>query len=375
MLVSNPVKPIQVAAIRVDASITMGTGHVMRCLALADLLHTRGVRSHFISRAHPGNMIAAIRLRGFEVIELPAGPTDFRPVPQPDAPLPVHAGWLGCDWRGDAGETLRAVQTITPDLLVIDHYAIDMRWEKVLRPHVRQMMVVEDLADRKHECDFLLDQNWFGGQTANRYEGLIPEACVRMLGPGYALLKPEYSALRAVMPPRDGEVRRVLVFLGGSDPADTTGKVLNALGRPDLVHLVVDVVQGVNHPNPQGLALKVAGRPATHLHRGLPTLAGWMARADLMISGGGSTTWERMCLGLPAVVISIADNQTATNEAMAAAGYIDFLGECSRVGADAIAGAVRRCMDAPQRLKRMSRMSQDLVPGTGAGRVCDRVLG
>jgi len=368
-------KRIQTVAIRVDASMTMGTGHIMRCLTLADALLTRGVHCHFICRGHPGHMIDAIRRRGFEVTELPAGASGFQPAPAADVPLPVHAGWLACDWKADAEQTLRAAEAIKPDLLVVDHYAIDFRWENVLRSIVPSIMAVDDLADRRHLCDFLLDQNWFGDDMLRRYQGLVSDHCVSMLGPGYALLKPEYATLRNLMPPRDGEIRRVLVFMGGSDPTDTTSKVMEALGQPDLEHLVVDLVLGLNHPDPEGLTRRMSARHATHVHRGLSSLAGWMARADLMISAGGSTSWERMCLGLPAIVISIADNQTATSAAMAEAGYIDFLGGCADVDVGTIIAALRRCMEDSSRLAKISRLSQDLVSGTGTQRVCDLLLG
>lgn len=367
-------KCIRVVAIRVDASMTMGTGHVVRCLTLADMLRTRHVQCHFVCREHPGHMIDAIRQRGFEVIVLPAGASDFQSTPAADVLLPAHADWLASDWKVDAEQTSRAVEAVRADLLVVDHYAIDFRWENFLRSRVPSIMVIDDLADRKHACDFLLDQNWFGSDTQSRYQGLVPENCALMLGPGFALIKPEYAMLRSLMPPRDGEIRRVLVFMGGSDPADTTSKVMEALDQPGFEQLVVDLVLGLNHPDPEGLVRKMAARHATHVHRNLSSLAGWMARSDLMISAGGSTSWERMCLGLPAIVISIADNQTATSAAMAEAGYIDFLGGCADVGIDAIAGALRRCMESPSRLTKMSRMSQDLVLGTGVQRVCDLLL-
>lgn len=360
---------------RTDASRQIGTGHVVRCLALADELRARGLESYFVCRTHPGNMIAAIRQRGYYVMELLAGPAPLQPELEADGARPAHACWLGCDWRSDVEQTLSAMQAIKPDMLVIDHYAIDIRWEESLRPYVRRMVVIDDLADRRHECDFLLDQNWFGDDMSRRYRGMIPDHCVTMLGPQYALLKPEYETLRALMPPRDGEVRRVLVFMGGTDPSNETGKVIDALAQPRLAHLLVDVVVGANHPDPQGITHKAAARPATHLYSGLPSLAGRMARADLMISAGGSISWERMCLGLPAVVISIAANQMGTNTAMQAAGYIDFLGESTHVSAEMISDAIGRCLQDPERLRQISRRCQDLVPGTGAERVCDLVLG
>lgn len=368
-------KPTPVFSFRVDASLTMGTGHVMRCLTLAEALRTRGAQCHFICRSHLGNLIATIRQRGFSVAALPSVFEDFQPQADDVGLLPSHAHWLGCDWRIDAEQTLDVLHVIKPDWLMIDHYSIDARWERRLAPASKRVMVIDDLADREHECDLLLDQNWFGEQAPGRYRGLVPAGCRCMLGPAYALLRPEYAQLRSLMPPRDGIVRRALVFMGGSDPANQTGKVLDALMQPGLDQLVVDVVIGVNHPDPQGIARKVEARPATNLYSGLPSLAGWMARADLMIGGGGSTTWERMCLGLPAVVISIADNQAPTNLAMTKAGYIDFLGEMDSVSVDMVAAALRRRLANPYALKLMSVLTQDLVTGTGSRVVCAHLLG
>lgn len=367
-------KCIQTVAIRVDASMAMGTGHVVRCLTLADMLRTRGVRCHFVCREHPGHMINAIRQRGFEVTALPAVATGFQPAPSAGVPMLAHAGWLGCNWSCDADQTLHAVRAIKPDLLVIDHYAIDIRWEKVLRSHVRRIMVVDDLADRAHECDFLLDQNWFGDDISRRYQGLTPDHCVTMLGPGYALLKPEYATLRAHIPPRDGEVRRLLVFMGGSDPTNETSKVIEALKHPGLMHLLVDVVIGANHPDPLGIASKAEARRGTCVHRGLPSLAGLMMRADLMVGGGGATTWERMCLGLPAVVICIADNQAEMNRALSKAGYFESLGGKDDVDAKRVAETVIAVIESREVLITMSKRSRELVGGDGASRVCDALL-
>lgn len=352
----------------------MGTGHVVRCLTLAESLRARGASCQFVCRDHPGNMLAHIQANGFEVRSLPVS-LGAVVVPAAGQLAPAHSSWLGVDWETDAGQTLGAMSGVAVDWLVVDHYAIDARWERRLRPVSKKLMVIDDLADRSHECNLLLDQNWFGEQTPGRYRSLVPASCRCMLGPSHALLRPEYAELRALMPPRDGMVRRVLVFMGGSDPLDQTGDVLDALMRPGLDQLVVDVVMGVNHPDPQGIARKVAARPASNLFSGLPSLAGLMARADLMIGGGGSTTWERMCLGLPAVVISIADNQTPTNLAMMKAGYIDFLGQGDKVSVDMIAAAVRAKLADAGGMQLMSRLSQELVQGAGVSMLTEYLLG
>jgi UDP-2,4-diacetamido-2,4,6-trideoxy-beta-L-altropyranose hydrolase len=319
-------------------------------------------------------MIDEIRLRGFDVTILPFCDSGFKSAAEAEVPLPSHARWLGCDWRYDAEQTLKAVQIIKPDLLVIDHYAIDIQWEGILRPNVQRIMVIDDLADRRHECDFLLDQNWFGEDFSHRYQGLTPDKCVTMQGPGYALLKPEYAILRNLMPLRDGDVKRVLVFMGGSDLTNETGKVIKALMHPELMHLVVDVVIGPNHPDKFDITSKVAARHGTYLHIGLPSLAGLMVRADLMIGGGGSTTWERMCLGLPAMVICIAGNQTEMNLALSRHGYLRLLGYRDDVDATLVSDRISSFIKSRELLIAMSEKSRALVNGDGASRVCDELL-
>ena len=368
-------------AFRTDASLQMGSGHVMRCLTLADALKAKGAQCHFISRAHPGHLLEVIHQRGYKVDSIlppvilaqTAIKTIAIKVPDPQQE-PAHAAWLGSAWQTDAQETAAILGDLQPDWLVVDHYALDQRWEEALAPHYRKLLVIDDLADRPHHCNLLLDQNWFSEHTASRYRNLVPLHCNCYLGPEYALLKPEYAQLRSNMPPRDGTVRRVLVFLGGSDPTNQTGKVLTALMQPSFAHLQVDMVIGQNHPDVEGIASQVAARPGSTLHQGLPTLAHLMSRADLMISAGGSTTWERLCLGLPGVVISVAANQTNTNIALMNAGYIDFLGEMNEVSVSNIADAVLHSLANAATLKAQSSLGQKLVAGDGARVLCERLL-
>ena len=360
-------------ALRTDASLQMGTGHAMRCLTLADALKAQGAHCHFISREHPGHLLEVIRQRGHAVTALPAG--KLSPATENDSvQQPAHAAWLGCGWQIDAQQTGAILASLQPDWLVIDHYALDQRWETALQPHYQKLMVIDDLADRAHCCDLLLDQNWFGDDSPTRYRNLVPLHCKCYLGPEYALLKPEYAQLRELMPPRDGTVRRMLVFLGGSDATNQTSKVLEALMEPGFARLQVDVVIGQNHPDVEGIAAQVAARPGSTLHQSLPTLAHLMSRADLMISAGGSTTWERMCLGLPAIVISVAANQTSTNVALMNAGYIDFLGEMNEVSVSNVADAVRHSLANAAMLKAQISLGQKLVSGIGAQVVCQQIL-
>src|SRR5207244_2861084 len=286
-------------AFRTDCGTRIGTGHVRRCLTLAEELRRRGARVVFISREQPGDLISLTARSGFETLRLPfIGGASERDE--------GHAAWLGVPQAVDAESTIAALNGLKPDWLVVDHYAINAEWEKALRPAVNRILVIDDLADRDHDCDALLDQNYFGADTASRYDHHLPETCIRLLGPVFALLQPHYAVIRSALPPRDGYIRRILIFFGGSDQTNETAKVLTALSHPSLMHLAVDVVLGSNHPNPEGVRTLVAARANTILHGELRSLAGLMARADLAVGAAGATTWERLSVGLPSIIVTIA---------------------------------------------------------------------
>ncbi|MFH1884106.1 MAG: UDP-2,4-diacetamido-2,4,6-trideoxy-beta-L-altropyranose hydrolase, partial [Planctomycetota bacterium] len=225
--------------IRADASGQIGTGHVMRCLTLADELRGRGAEVIFVCREFAGNLCGYIEEKGYIVHRLPVSNDqehDF------ESNL-KHASWLGADWQTDA----RQVEEVFKDLdthldwLVVDHYALDEKWEGYLRPYVKKIMVIDDLADRAHDCDLLMDQN-FHENLESRYDGLVPPGCIKLLGPKYAALRPEFREVRKNLRKRDGHVKRIMIFFGGSDPTNETAKTLEAmymLNRPDVA---VDVV-------------------------------------------------------------------------------------------------------------------------------------
>lgn len=347
--------------IRTDASARIGLGHLARCRTLAMALRDQGATVRFICRAHSGHQIAALRADGFDVASLPAPPYQ-------DAADGDYAAWLGVPQDQDAVETLAALSAVPPDWLIVDHYGLDTCWELALRPHVDRILVIDDLASRRHDCDLLLDQN-YAPTGVSRYQGLLPPAARTLLGPAYALLRPEYAQHRRILRTRDGQVRRVLVFFGGTDPINLSGCALSALSDPALDHLEVDLVIGANHPQRKALTAQAAARPGTRVHGLRPHLADLMDAADLAIGAGGATTWERCCLDLPSLVVSLAENQRSVCEALAAAGLIQFLGECDQVTSADLHAAVIELVNSPERLIALSKAAAALVDGLGAARV------
>lgn len=302
-------------AIRVDASVQIGTGHLMRCLALADALLRSGAATRFITRHMSQYLQDMVTAEGHE-IRLLDSPSDHmcesRPVP--------HAAWLGTSQHADAKDSVIALSDGAWDWLIVDHYALDVRWESQLRPSAKKILVIDDLADRFHDCDLLLDQNLYY-DIDDRYRGKIPENCQLLLGPHFALLREEFARTRERSGPRIGNVRRLLIFFGGVDEANYTGRVIEALSQLSTDHIHVDVVIGVSHPCRKQIEAK-SNECGFRCHVQTSRMAELMAGADLAIGAGGTALWERCCLGLPALVICAADNQRAQIEEAACRGLL-----------------------------------------------------
>lgn len=356
-------------AFRVDASVHIGTGHVIRCLTLADRLAARGAACDFVMRAHPGNLIEQVRDRGYEVFELPDGTG----APS-DADGTAHAAWLGTDRSTDAAQTRDALTGQPPyDWLVIDHYAIDARWQAQLGQVARRVFVIDDLADRAHDCDLLLDQNL---QAApGRYASLLPGTAQTLLGPRYALLRPEFEAHRATLQ-RDagGAVARILVFLGGIDAPGLTLPVLQMIEKLRGPDVQAEVVVGAANPRREIIADWCASRSWTILHDGNADMGSLTAACDLAIGAGGTTMWERAALAIPSVVVAIAENQKPGSEAVAAEGAALYVGDEGSVENGALEAALRVVLTNPWLREQLSKRSALLVDGRGAARVADRLL-
>jgi UDP-2,4-diacetamido-2,4,6-trideoxy-beta-L-altropyranose hydrolase len=337
----------------------------MRCLTLAEALRERGARTRFVCRAHPGGLIELPQQRGMSVSALPE-PKGAHP----DTDSERYAYWLGVTQKEDAQQTIQALQGEHPDWLIVDHYGLDSAWERTLRGHAGKLLVIDDLANRQHDCDLLLDQNYSIGASA-RYRKLVPEGAALALGPRYALLRREYLQHRKALRAREGTVRRVLIFFGGSDPHNMTGMALDALSGAEFEGLEVDVVFGPNNAHHAFLDRAIAARPRTRSYGQRPHLADLMAQADLAIGAGGTTTWERLCLGLPSLAISIAENQEPTCEALSGAGLLRYLGRHDQVQTSAIARELRECIRKPEALLDLSGRGKLAVDGLGTMRLVE----
>ncbi len=352
-------------AIRTDASIQIGTGHVMRCLTLADELRHRDAEVVFVCREHKGNLCDLISGKGFAVLRLPVRPTregNVEPWSGGGGTAPFGAGWLGATWQGDADDTVAALSASgAADWLVVDHYALDARWESRLSSLAHRILVIDDLADRRHECDLLLDQN-FVSQFQTRYDALVREGTPLLLGPQYALLRREFlDAVSRRARTRGDQPLRLFVFFGGTDPTCETAKALRAL---NLLSCPVEADVVVGAGNPKRLQIASSCREQRlEFHCQIDNIAELMRRADLALGAGGATTWERCFLGLPALAVSVAANQTEVTRAVASAGAQIDLGWHEDVDESRFVRHIERLVTAQNVLAAMGATGVELMGG------------
>lgn len=312
---------------RVDTSLQMGTGHVMRCLTLAQVLKENGADAEFICRKHEGNLIDKIRSSGLNVHEL--GLFEETKV---DTSL-VHSHWLGATQQQDADACIDILKTKKVDWLIVDHYALDEHWQERLKPYYEKLMVIDDLADRKHQCDILLDQTF--GRQQEDYLAFTTKGCELLLGSQYALLRPEFSKWRGFSLERrtKSEFKQLLINMGGVDVDNVTESVLDELKLCNLPKdIKVTIVMGSSAPHLESVKSKAIALPCkTEVKVDVGNMAEIMANSDIAIGAAGATTWERCCLGLPTVQIVIAENQLFSAETLSRHNIVKLVKEIKEI--------------------------------------------
>ncbi|WP_101845769.1 UDP-2,4-diacetamido-2,4,6-trideoxy-beta-L-altropyranose hydrolase [Halobacillus sp. Marseille-P3879] len=351
--------------IRTDASVEIGSGHVMRCLTLADQLRRKGAGVSFICRLLRGNMIQQIQDNGFRVYTLPS------PVEEhfnKDRSIP-YSSWLEVDWKTDCKHTSALLEKyIKADWLVVDHYAIGEKWERSIRNYTDRIMVIDDLADRVHDCDLLVDQNLYKNYH-HRYQDLVPGHTVKLLGPKYMLVRDEFINAKTRAISRNGIVKRLLVSFGGTDPTNETQKVLAAIRRLNRKDLMVDVVVGSSNPRKNEVKQMCESMPGCNFYCQINNMADLMQKADLAFGAGGTSTWERCYLGLPAITIQTASNQSGILSYMAEKGALVCLGSSKNVAEEDIVSTLSSFLQQPIRVKEMAESAWNVVQGVEEGSV------
>jgi len=361
-------------AIRVDASVNIGTGHVMRCLTLAECLKDKGADVYFISRVLDGDLTYFIEEKGFKckVLDKPAIEVTLS---EDD---PVHAKWLEVSWLDDALETSNYLLKDKVDWLVIDHYGIDSRWHGQVRNLIESILVIDDLADRKLDCNMLLDQNFYLNIT-ERYSHLVSKSCECLLGPEYSLLRKEFID-NTLLKSCDGlsEIKRLFVFMGGADTTNETEKILRAVEQINEPILKIDVV--VSSVNTQANMIQkiCASRENIDFHCDITNISELMQNADIAIGAGGATTLERCYLGLPSLVIMVADNQKETTLALHEIGALHCIGWYKDVSENEICHVLQSYIRHPRSAAEICRSAKEVMgvkSYSGVSGVVNKMLG
>ena len=334
------------AVVRADASASVGTGHVVRSRTLADALAARGWTVTLASRSLPEALRSSWTDAGHGLLPL-----------LPDLPI-----------EGEP-EALASLGERSPDLVIGDHYGLGPAWWERLSARLpgATRMAIEDNAGPPIAVDLLLDQNLgalAGPDRAAPSPGRHPPRI--LAGPGYSLVRPEFAERRATLRPRDGSIRRILVFLSGADVPDVTARAVRALAARSIP---ADIVVGAAYPHGARLRDLVADHPLLRLHVNTPRMADLMAEADLSIGAVSSATWERCTVGLPAVVITLADSQVVVERALVRAGAALAIGWHHEVTADDIGRAVDDLVADPVRVAAMARAAARVTDGLGTERV------
>ena len=308
-------------AIRTDASHAIGSGHLMRCLALAREMRKVGWKVVFISSGREKKWIDLIKENEFECEVIKTSlDLDLVEISRPNDLFNVSSNERLGHWQHDAFETRQALKDRQIEWLIVDHYGLDSYWESTLRACTKKIMVIDDLADRKHECDILVDCVY--GRTCDDYFGLVPSKCRLFLGSKYALIRPEFREWRSRSLERRSNqtaIEKVLVSLGGVDKRNLTGRVLETLQSLEIISNVrIEVIVGHGFESQQDVKDQIASMSVeVTFDVGVNDMARRMTEADIAIGAFGVSTWERFCLGLPSVNFITEENQIRVIEKIA----------------------------------------------------------
>ena len=303
--------------VRVDAGVQIGDGHFLRCLTLANSLKKKFDQIIFISNQLPKHFIKKIKRDNFKIYKI----NGYTHIQKEKLEKKLKTQLI----HNDLVETKKIIEKYknSTNWLIIDHFGIDHFWEKNVRVNIKKIIVIDDLANRKHECDILIDQNFYENME-KRYTKLIPNYCEQCIGPRFTLLRPEFFNARKNLK-RKKQFKRILISFGGSDPSNETKKAILAIKDLEKKYKI-DVIVGSNNPNKKQITNICSKISFCNFYEQVENISKYMKKADLAIGAGGTSTWERCCLGLPTIVTSLSKDQEKINENLSKIGCVINLG-------------------------------------------------
>ncbi|MFP6714752.1 MAG: UDP-2,4-diacetamido-2,4,6-trideoxy-beta-L-altropyranose hydrolase [Alphaproteobacteria bacterium] len=329
---------------RANGGPGVGNGHIIRCLALAQGLSSLGWST----------MLAASEVT-------------FSTMPQASE----FDRMIHLDANMDEVKRLAGVIEGKADLLVIDDYAQDIQFEESCRIWARKILVIDDLANRHHDADYIVDP---GTQSVTSYDSLVPRHCQRLLGPKWVLLRPEFSVERRTVLGRRqlvAPVRRILIAIGGADGRNLTPSLISAATAATAgLNVSLDVILGGYASSLAAVREMQQQEPASFdLHVDTDKVASLMSSADVAIGACGVGSWERCAMGLPTIGIITAENQKPLASVLYEAGAIDLIGESAEATEAGIEAAITSLLNNPHVRQTMSAAASELCDGGGIYRL------
>ena len=347
---------------RVDSSHQIGSGHTVRCLNLARKLRDCDFNVTFVARSCVGNCNFLLEEEGFIVYSIPI----LNDAKNSAVLGNDYSAWLGVSQEMDARATILATGVRTYDWVIVDHYALDYLWQDILRSITNNIMVIDDLANRRHKCDILLDQNFYLNKD-ERYLSLVPRECVSLLGPNYLLLSEQYDKYQLLEKVRSGVILRVLVFFGSVDLTRQTELAITAITELNESGITFDIIVGSSNPQKDTIRKRCTEHVNINFHCQVDNMSDFISRADFALGAGGSTTWERCKLGLPTATVIVAENQREVTKNAAEIGVVLNMGDCSKVTENSYLTVLRRLIATPADVSVMSQKCLELfsdIPNT-----------
>jgi len=339
---------------RVDASKEIGTGHLIRCLTVAHKAKIHGFNIVFICKNDKDNLKQMVVNEGFQFFEIP------RELNFKIDPNVKHSKWLKSSFEHDVFKSINIIQQfIGPKYLIIDHYGIDFKWETIIKEFVDKLIVIDDLADRKHNCDFLIDQNFFMDSNARYKDKLIGETKT-YLGPNYAIFRDEFYVNRILVNVRT-KVQKILIFFGGSDPNNATLRTLNLINDINLENITVEVVVGSTNKHKDEIQKICNNNRNFNFHCQINYFSKLISECDLCIGAGGINLWERIFMLLPTITISVAENQDLVLQEVQKTGCIYHLGYYKNLSQNEVKKQLLRLIHNPSEIQKMSTNCKSVI--------------
>ena len=344
--------------IRVDGSSDIGTGHIIRCLAIAEILKNTFDKITFLTKSSAGTLINIIKNKGFDVIILKS---DNVSSVENTSNFDIEIKIIKTHLKSSKNDL---------NFLLIDHYELDINYESNLRDTFKRIFVIDDLANRKHDCDLLIDQNYYEN-FSSRYTNLIPKNTIKLLGPKYAILRLEFINSKKLTQ-KNFEPKKILISYGGSDPTNECKKILLAISSLKTREFHVTAVAGIHNKNFESLKKEFSSYENIEIFQHIDNFSKLLSNTDLCFGAGGTTTWERMYFGIPSFVTIISQDQKESVEFLSKTGHIINLGFSENMTHKEYLKCLERIN--PKVLEKMSLKNQKLIDGNGTNRIKKQIM-